>query len=331
MLINDIDLPEPIFHAMIANVYTSGDADYTASSIVYGAKEYWGRKLYGKETNSNCSGMWASFTGTLMHIGLEKLLADYNQMLKDNNQILKDYIIPDGYYILEDRQTISFNNNAKFFELYQDKKIGGAIDCRFYYNKTGKAKLYDYKTMSSTSLILEDKIKEFTEKANLYRWLMECCGNPISEIEYIPLFKDWTLSKATRSGKIQEYPCMKLKIDMWDRKTIEKFIYDRVTEIEKYRNTPYSEIPYCSNEQRWEDLPKWKVCKVQPNGELGNQLQGCGFNNEEDAKQMLMQRILTAKKNEEYGIKKVGGIPVKCNSYCGLGSSGKCDFLTKEK
>jgi hypothetical protein len=111
MLINDIDLPEPIFHAMIANVYTSGDADYTASSIVYGAKEYWGRKLYGKETNSNCSGMWAAFTGVCMHLGLEKLLKDFNQMILEDNPILKSYIIPDGYYILEDRQTIQFNEN----------------------------------------------------------------------------------------------------------------------------------------------------------------------------------------------------------------------------
>ena len=75
VLINDIDLPEPIFHAMIANVYTSGDADYTASSIVYGAKEYWGRKRF-TGLSQNCSGMWAAFTGVCMHLGLEKLLKE---------------------------------------------------------------------------------------------------------------------------------------------------------------------------------------------------------------------------------------------------------------
>lgn len=327
MLINDIDLPDPVFHAMIANIYTSGSADYTASSIVYGAKEYWGKKG-NRELKQDCSGLWSAFTGTLMHIGLQVLLEQFNEMVKNNHPALKYYTIPDGYYILEDRQTISFNEHSRFFKLEEDRKIGGAIDCRFYYNKTGKAKLYDYKTMTSTSLILEDKIKDFTEKANLYRWLMECCGNPISEIEYIPLFKDWSLTKAKRSGKIQEYPTMKLKLEMWDRKTIETFMYNRITEVEKYRNTPYSEIPYCNEAERWCGKPCFKVCKIK-DGKVGNALPNCTFEHELNANAELVDRQLKAKKDEVFTVKKVGGVSTKCNNWCNLKTNGICDYEDK--
>lgn len=336
MIINDCKLPMPVLHAMIANEYSAGKADYTASSLVYGPREYWGRKRYEGELDEYASRNWSAFTGNLTHIAFQVLLEKFNGMMTD--ELRKKYNIPKGKYVLEDRHTISFNDNSKYYKLEVDKKIGGAIDCTFEEEivldentklTTSIGRLYDWKTMSTTSLIKEDKIKDWTIKANLYRWLKECTGSKIDKLTYVPLFKDWTATKADRSKNVEDIPCLEINLEMWNREKIEKFIFDTVSYIEKYRNVKVNEMPFCNEDQRWEKSKEYKVCKYQPDGSLGNALNFCTFSTQEEANNALADRATKAKKNDKYGIKIVGGDSVKCKSWCTLSLNNKCNFLTK--
>ena len=313
MIQNDIRLPRPIIDAMNANKYSAGKADYTASSLVYGAKEYWGRKKFAGELHERASRLWAAFTGTLMHLGLESLLDKWNESNDGKEK-----------YVLEDRITISFNENSMYYYLTEDRLIGGAVDCRLVL-ENGTGILYDYKTMSTAGLITKDKIDDWTKKANLYRWLMECTGKKIGKLIYIPIFKDWTATKADRSAKVEDVPCPEIELEMWTREQIEKWIFNSVSEIEKHKDTPYEDIPYCNEEQRWEKPKQYKVCKVK-NGEMGNALPGLTFDNEDLAKEAMETRQLSAKKDEEYAIKITGGEATKCQSWCGLSYNGKCNY-----
>ena len=48
MLINNCNLPKPLYDAWAANTYDPGNTDYSASNITIGAKEYWIKKRSSK-------------------------------------------------------------------------------------------------------------------------------------------------------------------------------------------------------------------------------------------------------------------------------------------
>jgi hypothetical protein len=313
MIINDCSLPLPILKAMENNKYNPGNTDYSPSSITLGAKEYWGKRLYGKACNTRASSIWASFTGTLMHLGLEELL-------KDEVNVLREIHIEHNW-----------NEKAQGEKLETDRIVGGTVDLLWKLDN-GKHILFDYKTMSTASIISDDKIKEWTFKANFYRWLLENAGYKIESLIYIPIFKDWTATKAMRSRSVEDIPCPSITLEKWDRAKIEQEIYDRIIEIEQYRGKDFKDIPYCNPEQRWEKPPVFKVCKEE-NGKVGNALPNCTFETMEEAESIRDERIasLKPKDTHTYIVKKAGGDPVKCNNWCSLSENGFCDYVkTKE-
>ena len=343
MIVNDINLPSPILNAMRNNTYTAGNADYTPSSLAYGAKEYWGRKTF-RGLNSRASTLWASFTGTLMHLGLEHLLKAKLFCTLSGKCITDTYpckekeeifsclccehieIKRDNGYKTELHLEVPFNEVSSSLKLPVDRIIGGTIDLL---EVAGNTIIWDYKTMSTSQIINEEKVKEWTEKANIYAWLlMETkTVQKIDKIFYVPIFKDWTATKAERSRDIYDSPCPTIRLEIYDKEKIEKSIYDKVMKIEKYRLTKFEEIPYCSREERWEDKMEYKVCKVT-DGQMKRAVSGGVFNTEEEAMDFLTSKLQKAKMSESYGIKRTGGIPKKCAKWCILSQNGKCDYMT---
>jgi hypothetical protein len=275
------------------------------------------RKIIGGKRfptgNRLASREYRSFTGTMFHTAMEQFLKD------------------DPEFQTEIEVKVSFNSVAKFYKLDVDVEIGGT--CDLLHIVDGIYTIYDYKTMATTQLILDDKAKEWESQVNIYKWLMITSGlvPKINNLIVSGFYMDWTPTRAIRSRDINDIPNPTIPIKQWTREEIEKYIYDKVSSIQKYMDSSWEDIPYCSAEERWCKPPKWSVCKVQPDGELGSQLPKCGFDNEEDAKQKLMERILSSKKSEEYGIKKTGGVSTMCKDWCDLSRNGQCDFLTKEK
>jgi len=306
MLINDINLPKPIYDAMSVNNYTP-IGDFGPSSLKYGAKEYIGRQRH-KNLNRLASKEWAAFTGSLIHEGLESRLKHYPE------------------YEQEVQLKADFNEVSKFYKLNESVAIGGTCDL-MQHESDLVINIWDYKTMSTATLILDDKIRDWTAQVNIYMWLSIVTGkvSKVNSLYMIPIFKDWTSSKSMRSHSVEDIPCPVVQIVKWTREQVEKYIYDKVSEIQKYENYPYEEIPYCSEEERWCGKPVFKVCKIKDN-KLGNALPNCTFELEEQANAELANRILKAKKDEQFGIKKSGGISVKCNNWCNLKTNGICNY-----
>ena len=309
MLINDIDLPKPIYDAMNVNNYVPV-GDFGPSSLKYGAKEYIGR-IRNKGLNRLASKEWAAFTGSLMHEGLEGRLKHYPE------------------YEQEVQLKADFNEVAKFYKLDRSVTIGGTCDL-IQHESDLIVNIWDYKTMSTATLILDDKIKDWTAQVNIYMWLLIVSGKvtKVNNLYMIPIFKDWTSSKSMRSHSVEDVPCPVVSIPKWTREQIEKYIYDKVSSVQQYMDLPYEEIPYCNSDERWCGEPSFKVCKIK-DGKLGNALPNCTFDKLEQAENELMNRISKAKKDEEFGIKKSGGISVKCNNWCNLKTNGICDYEDK--
>lgn len=319
MIENDINLPLPILRAMETNEYSAGKADFTPSSLAYGAKEYWGRikaQQEHKEGSIKASRLWASFTGTLMHKGLEHLLELYNKTLDK------------PVYRTELHMEADFNTVAKYAKLSESKIVGGTIDL---VEIDDLVIIWDYKTMSTTQLVLDDKIEEWTLKGNIYRWLLIVTGvvPKVNKLIYIPIFKDWTATKAGRSRDVSDIPCPAVELELWSREKIEQSIASNIEDKLKYANIAYQDIPYCSPKERWEKPCQWKVYKVKNGKKADRALPGCTYPQHEEhlAKEMLIQRV---QKEKEAGIsytyEKVGGEAKKCQNWCPVRQWGICDF-----
>ncbi len=309
MLINDCDLPLPTFRAMQKKTYVKL-GDLSPSSIKMGIRQLLGNKRF-KGGDQLASRQWRMYTGTLVHIGQQILLQD------------------DPEFKCEIPMSVKFNDVSKFFKLPEDLTIGGTCDLLHIANNIYT--VWDYKTLATVQMIDDEKIEGWTEQINIYRWLLIVTGTvPKVDHLYVDAFYiDWSPTKAIRSRDVNDIPCPTLTIPMWDRKKCEEVIYNKAMEYLKYKDSPWDEIPYCDDKARWYKPPKWSVCKVQPNGELGSQLKFCGFDNEEDANQKLMERIAKAKKDENFGIKKSGGESTMCKDWCDLARNGHCDFLSR--
>lgn len=304
-IINDINLPKPIYDAMCLNKYDPGKTDYSASSITLGPKEYWGKKR-NKDFPLNAGNLWASFTGILMHSGLEVLLEKYEG---------------EGTYMLEHHVEV-WHNDLSSLKLDGDRIVGGTVD-GLYINGSSVV-LFDYKTMSTASIIDEKKINEWTEKANFYRWILKSEGIDVSRMVYLPMFKDWTLSKAMRSKDVNDIPCPKVELEIWSTEKIEQWVFDKISYIEQYKDTPLEDIPYCNSEQRWEGKKLYKVGKLDKDGKVKRALPKSSFETPEEAYEKLSTLDSTL-----YGIKVDGGIPKKCKDWCILSKNGLCDFNDK--
>lgn len=305
MIINDCKLPDCIHAAISKNTYVP--RGYIGpSSLSQGVRQIIGRKRFTIKSEL-ASRMWRTFTGTCTHLALEELLKD------------------DPDFITEIPLEASFNEVSKFKKLPEDITIGGTSDLY----QVSKAKLSDYKTMATTGVIDDDKIAKWEAQINIYRFLALTTKKieTIKELSIVVFLMDWTPTKAIRSKDVDDIPCIEIPIRMWSREECETYIHDKVSQILQYKDADWDSIPYCSPEERWNKPAKYSVCKVQPDGTLGNQLPKCGFNNKEDAVECLEVKQLKAKKGDQYDIRFTPEVNTMCEDWCSLGREGYCDFV----
>jgi len=318
MIINNCNLPKPLYDAWLANEYNPGETDFSASNIVLGAKEYWSKKRSTGSINTNADKSWSSFIGTLIHLGLEYLLNEHNRLTEDEGVL----------YELEIHKEIPFKGMI----------IGGTIDGVMIY-PDGTMVMFDWKTMNSVQFIDEKKMKDYTLKANFYNYVFAKSGYDFKRIKYLPIFRDWNYAKASRSKRTDDFPTLTVDVPIKPLAETEKWISDRIDYFEQYRNTPLEEIPYCTPEERWESKLEFKVGYVDADGKVDRMHNGCSFNTKEEAAVEMMKRNGgTISKTGKHippkklsGIKKVGGVATKCNIYCDIGNAGLCDFKLKHK
>jgi len=307
-MLRDVPISKPIYDAMCINTYTSGKTDYSPSNLFKGAKEYWGSKQSnGKGRTVSTS--FAAFRGNLIHTGMEEYIKLYKG---------------DDTYQTEFHVEINFNDHAKI-KLKEDKVIGGTVDL-LHTATDGTVTMIDYKTMTTVQFMSDEKIKEYTEKANFYTWCLRKAGYRIDKVVYVAIFIDWSLMRYIRSGK-KDNPTLSVPIDLWDEDKAEEMIRTNINRIEQYKDTPLKDIPYCTNLERWEEEPEYKVGKQSPDGKVARAYNGCTFKTLPEAMDEIARRNADPKAKTVAGLKVVGGEPTKCKHYCDVGRSGLCDYM----
>ena len=98
----------------------------------------------------------------------------------------------------------------------------------------------------------------------IYAWLMKKNGVEVKRCEFIALLKDHSKSKAKVDQNYPQLPTYIYRFDVTEKalEEIEKFIFDKVAELEKAELLADGELTPCSTEERWATEDKWAIMKA---------------------------------------------------------------------
>lgn len=124
----------------------------------------------------------------------------------------------------------------------------------------GEGRVQDFKTTSVWTYKNQVNSTNYAMQGSIYRWLSpDKITEDWMDIHYI--FMDW------KAGMIQSdpnYPKKRFHTQSFELNTLQatqNFIQDKLTQIEKYRDAPEEDIPWCSDEDLWRSEPVWKYYK----------------------------------------------------------------------
>jgi hypothetical protein len=202
----------------------------------------------------------ASRLGNAVHDSVEKAWtkSGAHQMKKlgyPENVIKKIAINPDQKYMELNPDTIPVWIERRVIRQISvngvDYKIGGKFDMVL------DGRLFDIKTTSVYSYLLGSKDADYAMQGGIYRWL-----NPelvTSDHVYIQfVFTDWQKMMAKRDDKYPQTRALEYPVALPDMATVEQFITHKLSQINRYKNSPDEEIPFCTDKELWRSETTYK-------------------------------------------------------------------------
>lgn len=115
----------------------------------------------------------------------------------------------------------------------------------------------DFKSTSVYSFLSGSKDKDYQMQGSIYRWL-----NPDiikSDVMYIDfIITDFSAGMAKSTANYPPHATPSKKIPLLSIDDTEEYIVKRITTLDKLQNTPEAQLPPCTQEELWQDAPKFK-------------------------------------------------------------------------
>lgn len=227
---NVFNLPETIVNAIIADDYDYPKDKFRipANMLISPLRQMLLRKRHDHEIIEDVSDNVWRLLGQAMHYIIDKNTGDN---------------------VIKDRLEVFIN----------DYYVTGKPD--YFDPNTGT--LLDYKVTSAWTLVFnpEQGKKEWSEQINVYAWLLSKLGYEVNNAKIIAILRDWN---AREQQKNLDYPInsiQTIEIPLWTEDEQEKFITDKLSEINTF--SPYHDdgLPVCSPEDRWQEATTWAFYK----------------------------------------------------------------------
>lgn len=271
IITNKYDLPEALVKACSPNPHNAENS-LSATTLKKGVREIILEKRHWNEMTRDVSEMiWALF-GTAVHSLLETES-------------------PDTF--TEEPFSIQVSNHT----------VTGRVDC--YDMKKGI--IYDYKTASAWKVIYNN-FDDWHTQGMIYAWLLKKQGLDVKECRFIALLKDFSQSKARTDASYpqSEFYEYSFKVTEEELKNIEEFIFSKVKLVEENIDKADSDLPLCTEEERWAEPTKYAVMKAGRK----TALKVCST--EEEAQNYIKNNSL----GTNVSIEKREGTDKKCKDYC---------------
>ena len=273
---NKLNLPSSIEAAVKNDTYTRGSANISVTGLIGPARK---RRLeinHADELTTDVADRIWSLYGQIVHAILER--AD----------LVDDQIIAER-------------------RLYIDRhgwKLSGQFDRVVLSSGT----LQDYKFTSVYAV--KDGVKpEYEAQGNIYRLMLRDHGYNINAIQVIGILRDWSKTRArVEGGGYPQHPVAVLDVPVWSYEQTEEYITARL----KAHGLTQTELPECTDDERWASNEVFKVRKV------GNKtaIKGhANFKTEQEA-ETAMLALQDEKPKDQFEVIFVPGEAKRCQDYC---------------
>lgn len=229
-LTNKYNLPQPVVTALTRSEYSRGDSNRSITQLIDSPRVRILRKEHDDEISEDVSDKLWAVLGNGVHKMFENS-ADENHATEE-----RLFIDVEGW------------------------TISGAIDLQ---QTDGDGVIVkDYKTTSIWSVIY-GKV-EWEYQLNCYAALVRRAkGVKVNGLRVIAIMRDWKANDAATKPDYPVSPIMEIEIPMWSEAEQDSYILKRVQlhQQAEFERLTGSELPDCTDEERWAKDPTWAVIK----------------------------------------------------------------------
>jgi hypothetical protein len=133
------------------------------------------------------------------------------------------------------------------------ERIHGTVD--HYVNGI----ISDFKITSAWKYVSGD-FTEWEQQLNIYAYLMSDI-HPVISLQIIAVFRDWSESQSIRAGDYPKDQIVVIPLRLWSREEQYEFISSRVRAHKAAELLEDSQLPSCSDKERWYTGTKYAVMK----------------------------------------------------------------------
>jgi len=199
-------------------------ADYSVTALIQPYKITILRKRHPNKPS--VKSQLAAFYGTANHDRMERMLRKYPQK-----------------YAVERSITIPFTSTKGIMNT-----ISGKYDALEYSTKL----LWDLKTANTWKIIFDPDLDDWHKQQNIYKYMCKRVGEPIEGLRVLAWFKDWKKNSALRDKTYPQNQVVEYTLKVWPDEQTEKYMDERICQLQTYEDYEDDKIPECSREDRWE-------------------------------------------------------------------------------
>lgn len=220
---NRSGFPEALLKAIEADPYSKGASDFSVTELLKPPRQRVLQARHEHEIEEDVESRLWSLYGQLVHSLLER--ANETDLVEQ-----------------------------RFFADFNGKIVSAQIDSLTL--KDGV--LSDFKFTTAWGFKPNQPPKpEWVAQLNMQLEILRRNGKDAKEIRIIGLIRDFSKNEARRNKDYPKMPIVSLPIPMWSREQTTSFINERVA----LHLAAESELPLCSNEERWAKPDTWAVVK----------------------------------------------------------------------
>jgi len=283
---NNYNLPVPVYQALAYNGYDK-HGRYSTTGIIDSPRIHFLRKRHDAEIVVDAMDQFFMLRGSAVHHMLE---------LADNNSAIIE-------------QRFLHNHNGTLISMKPDMVWPEDIENNIY-------TMYDYKTCSTWVSRMNKPKEEWVKQLNLMRLGFHDKGMNITKLAIVAFFSDWSALEAKKNlgGNYPQQPIMIINVPLMDIEAIRSYLDTRITLFDACESLPDSQLPMCTDAERWGAPNKYAVCHYK-DGKMGNAVKGGGsFETAEEAEEYRK----TCTKPDVKKVQFRPGNDKRCNMYCTL-------------
>lgn len=171
----------------------------------------------------------------------------------------------------------------------------------------GDGRVEDFKTTSTFTWTNNTKDEDYILQGSMYRVLNpEKITQDVMAIQFI--FTDWSALRARTEKNYPPSRSMERVLTLRPLAETERFIVDKLGQLERNWDLPEAELPLCNDKELWRSDPVFKYYKKPENDKPGGRSTK-NFDNRHDAQLLFVSDGSIGK------VKEVPGSPMACK-YC---------------